>query len=374
MEERVVDHSKEGDSLLREYQFDKAIESLLLCYKSDPKNVACLEKMAYCNYQLGRLKDAKINYLKLVELDSTNTVALNQLGNIFSKEGRYRESLNQYLKLIALDSTNSFYHKQAASLLKKEKEFEGAIFYYRNSLELNPQDITVIGDLSHIYENMGHLDFADTLIAQGLKLDSANLRLLQTKTSVNYKRKNYKGVVESVYQLLEHIPDTTAFMLKMLGISHFHLKEYDKSIFLLNKIIQVGKETEFIHYYLGLAYRSAGELDKSTFYFEQAIKSGISENISTYYTNLGISYEEQQNYKESIKAYQAAYKSSRDKRLLFHLARNYDIYYSEKKTALLYYEKFLAENDTGNVQLKDYSQHRIHELKDIIHFDLDTLK
>ena len=46
----------------------------------------------------------------------------------------------------------------------------------------------------------------------------------------------------------------------------------------------------------------------------------------------------------------------------------------KKNTALLYYEKLLAQNDTGNVQLKDYSEHRINELKEVIHFNIDTLK
>ena len=86
--------------------------------------------------------------------------------------------------------------------------------------------------------------------------------------------------------------------------------------------------TEFVHYYLGLAFRSAGALDKSAYHFEEAVRNGISENIAIYYTNLGISYEEQQNYGESIKAYQLAYKSSRDAKIMYHLARNYDAYYS----------------------------------------------
>lgn len=374
LEATVADHCKAGERLLREYQFEEAIEAFQKCYNLDTLKANCLEKMAYCNYQLGRLKEAKRNYLLVVNKDTANTVALNQLGSIYLKEGRYQESLNQYLKLIELDSNNSFYYKNAAGLLLKQQDFEGAISLYQYSLQLNPQDITVIADLSNIFESMDLIDLADSLIAEGLALDSANIRLLMSRSRVNYKRKDYKALVEGINELLVYQPDSSAYVLKMLGIGHFHLRNFDKSILLLKKIIERGKETEFIHYYLGLAFRSAGELEKSAFHFEQAIKNGISENISIYYTNLGISYEELQNYGESIKAYQAAYKSSRDKKLLFHLARNYDTYYSEKKTALLYYEKFLAENDTGNVQLRDYSEHRISELKNIIHFDLDTLQ
>lgn len=174
-------------------------------------------------------------------------------------------------------------------MLTEQDEFEQAILYYQNSLHLNPQDITVFVNLGKIHENLDLLDQADSLIAQGLVLDSANLRLLSSKAKVNYKCKNYKGVVESVQHLLKDQPDTTVRMMQILGIAHFHLQNLDKSIALLDQVIQIGRETEFIHYYLGLALRSAGELDKSAYHFEETVRNGISENIAIYYTNLGIS-------------------------------------------------------------------------------------
>ena len=84
--------------------------------------------------------------------------------------------------------------------------------------------------------------------------------------------------------------------------------------------------------------------------------------------------EENENYKESIQAYQAAYRSSKNKILLYHLARNYEAYYSDKATALLYYEKYLAINDTNNIEFMEYSKYKISELKETIHFKLDTLE
>lgn len=78
-------------------------------------------------------------------------------------------------------------------------------------------------------------------------------------------------------------------------------------------------------------------------------------------------------YAEAIKAYQTAYKSSKENILLYHLARNYDLYYKDKKTAVEYYEKYLLTQDSDNVSFMNYSEHRISELKEYIHFDIDTL-
>lgn len=370
----TLNNCKIGLKLLEEHQYEKAVESFNLCYRADQQNINYLEKTAFCYFQLGRLNEAKKGYKAIIELDSVHTTALNQLGSIYAKEGRYQKSLEQYFKLITLDSTNSFYHKKAANLFDEQGETDKAILYFQKALQLNPQEITILIRLAKIYENLNLPDQAGSLIAKGLVLDPTNPRLLFLKAKVDYTRKNYKGVVESIQDLLQYQSDTTAGMMQMLGIAHYHLQNFEKSIVLLEQLVQMGKETEFVHYYLGLAFRSAGEPEKSAYHFEEAVRNGISENISTYYTNLGISYEELQNYGESIKAYQLAYKNSRDAKILYHLARNYDVYYSEKKTALLYYEKFLTRNDTGNVQLNDYSKRRISELKEFIHLNIDTLQ
>lgn len=72
--------------------------------------------------------------------------------------------------------------------------------------------------------------------------------------------------------------------------------------------------------------------------------------------------------------FQAAYKSSRNKILLYHLARNYDSYYKNKKTDLLYYEKYLATYDSANNNYQEYSKYMVSELQKIFHFEIDSLE
>ena len=232
----------------------------------------------------------------------------------------------------------------------------------------------VISELSTIYQKLNLYALADSLTDKGLRLDSTHVKLLLTNAKIAYKQKKYTDVVQSVNQILKIQNDTSTYVLKLLGVSYFHLKDYEKAITLLEKIVKNKQESEVIHYYLGLAYRTNGNLEKSINHFNQAINMGITDNITSYYTNLAVTYEDGGNFKESIKAYQAAYKSSKNKILLYHLARNYDSYYEDKETALRYYERYLALNDTGNIEFKDYSKHRISELRGIIHFELDSLE
>ncbi len=119
----TLDFCKEGNDYYNSYQFDKALNSLSLCYKNDVKNIDCLKKIAQCNYKLGRLKESKNNYLKILGYDSVNIFAINQLGVIYANESKYSKSIKQYEKLIVLDSTNSFYYnlKSARVIFGKVK-------------------------------------------------------------------------------------------------------------------------------------------------------------------------------------------------------------------------------------------------------------
>jgi len=183
----------------------------------------------------------------------------------------------------------------------------------------------------------------------------------------------YDSVVGHVSTLWEAGGDSSSLLLKLYGISQCHQQNYELAIKALEQVIAKNQTTEVVHYYLGLAYRNLGKLDKSVVHFDEAISTSTSENLGAYYTNLAVSYEEQGDLSKSIRAYQAAYAHSSKKELLYHLARNYDAYYKDKRTALRYYERYLAENDTDHVTFGDYSMHRISELKEVMHFELDTI-
>lgn len=365
---------KKGDQFLQSYQFQKAITHLQQCYQLDTLNKETLKKIALCNLKLGQIKNAKENYFKVLQIDSFNITALNQLGSIFFKETNYLQSLTHYQNLISIDSLNSYYYKQVGNIFIKMNNMPIALMYYEKTNQLNTNDIEAITELSKIYQELKFFEKADSIINKGLQIDSTNMKLMLHQAKIDYDKKEYTKTIEHINKATSFTGDTSIYQLKLLGICSFHIKDYNKSVKLIQSLINQKQESEILHYYLGLAYRELKQYNKSIYHFKQAIDQGISNNISNYYTNLGINFEEQGILEEAIKAYKAAYKSSKNEILLYHLARNYDAYYKDKKTALRYYKKYLASNDTGNIEFKDYSKYRISELKQIIHFDMDSVE
>ncbi len=373
LDSKRIQTCNKAKELMLNYQFEKAIKEFHFCYKSDSLNINYLRDVAYCNLKIGRLKEAKMQYKTIVSSDSSNLNALNQLANIYTKESNYKLAIETLKKIEYIDTTNSYYQKNIGDLAIKDGQVKTALIYYTKAIANNSRDIEAIGELSNLYIELKLFSKADSLLEIGNRMDTSNLKILLGMAKSSYKQRRYEATIRNSIKIIELQSDTSIYLKKMMGISYFHQEQFYKSISTLNSVVKLNQASEIIYYYLGLAYKAIGENKKSTLSFERAIGEGISENLSTYYTNLAVSYEEQGLYGDAIRAYKAAYNSSKDKILLYHLARNYDIYYEDKKTAIDYYQKYLEANDTGDVVFQDYSKHRISELKQIKHFDIDTL-
>jgi tetratricopeptide (TPR) repeat protein len=365
--EAQENNCKNAKECLANYQFNKALKYLLPCNNDHMEHT---KDIAMCYYKLGQLQKAESYYEKVLSRTEKDITAINQLAKIYAQKADYKQCMLQYEKLIAIDSSNSYYHKQMAIYAKKDNQLKKTFAHLGIAHHLNPDDISVIHKLTTFYLGLDQLDMAEKYMAKGLTLDSTHAPLLGVQAKLAYAKKDYSAVVHTINQCLRHQNDTTAYQLKLLGIAYFHLKENARSIECLKKAMAI-QETEVIHYYLGLNYKETGILGKSTLHFEKAISIGITDHIATYYSALATVLEENGDYQASIKAYQTAYNYSQNKVILFHLARNYDTYYADKQPALAYYEKYLSHNDTGNLELMNYSQYRISEIRDHLHFALD---
>jgi tetratricopeptide (TPR) repeat protein len=148
-------------------------------------------------------------------------------------------------------------------------------------------------------------------------------------------------------------------------VAYLKIDSVDKAIEHLRAIIEREKDSEHTHHYLGLAYLEKEELDSSALHLEKAAEMGISEKMAIYYADLAKVKQMQYQYKEAIQHYEEAYAHSDNPEHLFHLARNCDLYYKDKRIANKYYQRYLA---TGNDKYHQYTLDRMKQLREIIHF------
>jgi len=351
---------KQVDELVNNYQFEKALT--MLANIADTTDVRVPLQRGYCYYRLGNFKNAIQFYNEALRLDSTNRSALIQLGQLYSRSNRFNEAKMCYERLILIDSTSSYYFKQYAALATSVNDIPLAIDLYCQILLLNPNDIESYSLLGNIFLDTEEYLRLDTLIANGLKQDSIQSSLLLLKAKSQMGQQQYKRAVATVGKLIAK-NDTLPAYARLLGISYFQLDQYKKVIQCMNYLLSADQKHDWIYYYLGVSYRELNDLPRSIEYMNKAIDEGITENISTYYSQLARAYEDKKDFKNAIHYYHAAYEKSKSKILLYHLARNYDVYYKDKSTAIAYYRQYLASDDTIRIA-KEYTRHRLNTLSD----------
>ena len=346
------------------YQFDSALEILSECYIREPENLDYLSRIAYCHTQLGRYRDAKLYYNKILGLDSLSAIAMSSLGGLFEKELNYVKAREYYGRLIEIDTSNSYYYKRNGFLaLRVDKPLE-ALGHFSRAYRLNDKDLEVIDMMCSIYLALGAFEAVEPLLKEGLNLDGKNIKLLQTQARLRQKLKDHEGVVESIEKTMVQ-GDTSDYYQMMIGVAYLKTDSVDKAIEHLTAIVLRGEASEHTHHYLGLAYLENEELDSSVVHLEKAAELGISKKMAIYHADLAKVKQIQYQYKDAINHYEEAYAYSEKPEHLFQLARNCDLYYKDKRIANKYYQKYLA---TGNEKFKQYTLDRMKQLREIIHF------
>jgi tetratricopeptide (TPR) repeat protein len=355
----IVDHDyNEIDRLLGNYQFDRALT--LLNQVVDSSSIELLQKKGHCYFQLGKYKKAIQKYEQIVAIDSVNTHALVQLAQLYAREKQYENAYACYEKLIASDSLNSFYYKQYGIVAIQAEAVELALPNLFETVRLNAGDVeayVLLGDL--LIEN-DQFKLADSVLSHALTVSSsATLTLLLAKAQLGEKK--FSEVIKTTGKLLEN-GDTLNIHARLMGISYFHLHEYDRVIPYMNLLLKRGLKAEWIYYYMGVAYQHLDDPDSAIIYLNNAIEEGTSENMTQYYVQLATSYENTNDFKSAIKYYKAAYETSKKDILLYHLGRNYDVYYKDKTTAISYFKRYLDSDDTIKVA-REYTRSRLNELE-----------
>jgi tetratricopeptide (TPR) repeat protein len=351
---------KQVEDLVNSYQFEKALT--ILSNPSDTSDARIPLQRGYCYYRLGNFKNAIQCYQQALQRDSTNRIALIQLGQLYSRNNRFSEAKMCYERLIVIDSTSSYYFKQYGSLATTVNDIPLAIDLYSRTLSLNPNDLETYSLLGNILLDTEEYTRLDSLLTRGLQLDSLQSPLLLLKAKSQMGQQHYRGAIATVGKLISR-NDTLPAYARLLGISYFQLDQYKKVIQCMNYLLNADQKNDWIYYYLGVSYRELNDLPRSIDYMNKAIDEGITENIGTYYSQLARAYEDKKDFKNAIHYYHAAYEKSKSKILLYHLARNYDVYYKDKSTAIAYYRQYLASDDTIRIA-KEYSRHRLNTLSD----------
>jgi tetratricopeptide (TPR) repeat protein len=339
------------------YKFASALRQLEKC---DTGRVDVLLRIGQCNSRLGVTNEAIRPLKRVLELDSTNVSALNLLGQVYLRNGEYLSAFESYVLLTYQDSTNGFYYKQAGMMAVRLEDVHSARTFFSHALNYNPGDIESSLALGNLLMDLEEYDAVDSVARLALALAPTSKPILILQARANLERQQYEAVVTTMNTLVQQ-SDTTVLYARLLGESYLYMHKYEElkrcMLFLFMNRVQ----DERMFYCMAVALRETGDERAAIPWFERAAKTSISGNTSVYFSNLGQCYEAIKKYPEAIKAYRMAYNYSSDPIMLYHLGRNYDMYYRKKDMALDHYKRYLASTDTTRVA-REYVRRRLQDL------------
>lgn len=209
--------------------------------------------------------------------------------------------------------------ERTAGTFFKEKDYNGAIYYYKISIEYDDQNITAIHSLGRSYEKLESYNEAIKYYSNAIQLNSNYALAFRSRAYVRYLIKDYPLAIEDYKESLVLEPQNTSALsnigsiyeemcdfevarkyyyealkynpvnygvMSSLASLEFHLKNYDVCIDLCYKVIgNLEFEKDVPHGILGLAYQAINKYDSAMIHLNKAIE--YDPTSSHYYNNRG---------------------------------------------------------------------------------------
>jgi tetratricopeptide (TPR) repeat protein len=121
--------------------------------------------------QKGDLQKALAIYSEANIKEPHNAETLFKMGYTLAEQNRDDEALEYYKEALELDPDDKYVHQAMASLYRKMGEFANARIHLNKSLEIDPESAVTYYNYGNLLVDMKHFDEAKEMYAKALRLD-----------------------------------------------------------------------------------------------------------------------------------------------------------------------------------------------------------
>lgn len=352
-----------GDSLMTIGQYDKAYEAFTRRKAENPLDTTAWQKSIVSAYHLGYYRTLKEEEKNLLSLRKWDVSLIACYAQMYEQEQNIPKAIKYYLKLDSIYSHTAQYKRKVGLLYQQIQLYTDATYYLEEAYSAHPHDMLSIALLAQLYFDQNDIIHCDSIVAQGLRLDSTHVGLQLLKSKVYFYNKQYGDVV-TLLDSLTHITELPAYYYKILGYSLIQIDEIPQAIFYLQKALHDAQQKEYIYFYLGLAHEKSKLWSDARFYYNKAIESAISPEIHLYYRGIARIAMQNNTHKEAISAYKKALQYNDDPIVYYYLGAACESYYSSPKAAIEYYAKFIDYTEGRYPTERNDAQNRLIFLKE----------
>lgn len=376
-----------GKSYQVKYKYFDALKALELANELDSGNVIIENTLASIYDAIGKDEDAINIYYDQYLRDSTKIESIVNLANIFRKKHEYGSAVFYYRKASEIDPQNFYYYKQKGYCISKMGiPATLAIYAYEAAINLNPYDLGMYHQLANLYNSERYFKEAINTCNKGLGNYSNDNQLLKIKAYAYYLNKDFDSSIVVFNKLLE-LGDSSFFIFKYKGLVYFEKKQFVNASSNLEKALEIDKNDPEVCFYLGSALGRSGNSKEGIYYLNESkrLLSPLPKELFNIHSEMANFYLNQGEYDLSLKYLKLAYKNKATPILSFKMGQLYDYYLDDKKMAIDCYEAYITlvnipdstEIEEGvsdksffaDLKVLENSEQRIRTLKEELFFE-----
>ena len=183
------------------------------------------------------------------------------------------------------------------------RDFSTAARLFKNLLNENPNDVSLLTQVGNMYVKSGNDDKALPVFKQVLELDSENLGAMNNLGAIYRRRKEYKESEEILLKACKLKGGNTQAEYN-LGFTYKIMGEYDKAIDCFEDVIAANPSDVLAYNHIGAIYAERGEHENAVQSYLRALK--IDPNHPVLHLNIAKSYEKLQKTNEALLEYENA--------------------------------------------------------------------
>ena len=356
-----------GDSLMELGDYKGAIENYLNAESSPQVQF----KIARAYNATGNTTKAIESYQLGLKTEFTDARPRFELGRLYLSNNQPIEALMLFRKLREEFPENAAYGFYFGQGLEKINSEDQAMDVYENVLTLDPDYRNARMELVVLLIKKRETAQAIELAALELEKNPEDVKFNSLIAQAYFQSKIYSKAIEHLERLFE-LGNDTEYNRRTLGMAYFEDTQWQKAIENFNIFLEQYDDKDAALYFAkSRAHLRLGEYDKS----QDAIEYSIMLRrpaLHQEYLQLGAIKAAQEDYKGTFDAMQLAYaENGEDPIIAYQLAVAADRYFKDKKTILAYYERYLNKfgSDSG---YGDYANARASDLKKELFMSADN--
>ncbi len=219
-----------------------------------------------------KFEDAKLNYKKVIEIDSSNIEGWINLASLFSEKRKYAEMaelLEEATKIHPTDFRINFFLGVA---YYRNGEFEKAIDPLERAISSRQNDMNALSTLALIYDALKRWTDSDRIYEEALKLEPNNHLIMNNYSySLSVRGEQLPRALEMSKKAVEQQPKNASY-LDTMGWIYFRLGKFDDAKNYIIQAVDAGNASAEVNEHLGDVYYRLNDSQKAVEYWKKAVE------------------------------------------------------------------------------------------------------